>query len=115
MNFNIGAKIKAMRLAASMTQEQLARRISGLSASDISMAERGKKELTQAQLKQIAKDERISLGYDGCRKDSIVGRIVSERRNRARLTGEDPNAHPWRRWNSVGTIPVSHNPQEYGL
>lgn len=36
-------------------QEQLARRISGLSASDISMAERGKKELTQAQLKQIAK------------------------------------------------------------
>lgn len=71
--------------------------------------------LTVAQLKQIAKDERISLGYDGCRKDSIVGRIVSERRNRARLTGEDPNAHPWRRWNSVSTIPVSHNPQEYGL
>jgi len=37
-----------------MTQEQLARRISQLSACDISLAERGEKELTQAQLKKIA-------------------------------------------------------------
>ena len=51
----VGTLIKEARTGADMTQEQLARRISGLSASDISQAERGQKELTQAQLKQIAK------------------------------------------------------------
>ena len=51
----VGALIKAARNDADMTQEQLARKISGLSAEDISLAERGKKDLTQAQLKQIAK------------------------------------------------------------
>lgn len=51
----VGTLIKEARINADLTQEQLARKISGLSASDISMAERGKKDLTQAQLKQIAK------------------------------------------------------------
>lgn len=51
----VGTLIKEARTSADMTQEQLARKISGLSASDISLAERGQKELTQAQLKQIAK------------------------------------------------------------
>lgn len=51
----VGTLIKEARTQADMTQEQLARRISGLSASDISLAERGQKDLTQAQLKQIAK------------------------------------------------------------
>ena len=51
----VGALIKEARAGADMTQEQLARKIAGLSAEDISLAERGKKELTQAQLKQIAK------------------------------------------------------------
>lgn len=51
----VGTLIKEARVNAGLTQEQLARRISGLSASDISLAERGKKDLTQAQLKQIAK------------------------------------------------------------
>ena len=51
----VGTLIKEARINADLTQEQLARKISGLSASDISMAERGKKNLTQAQLKQIAK------------------------------------------------------------
>lgn len=51
----VGTLIKEARTGADMTQEQLARKISGLSASDISLAERGQKELTQAQLKQIAK------------------------------------------------------------
>jgi len=51
----VSTLIKEARINADLTQEQLARRISGLSASDISLAERGKKELTQAQLKQIAK------------------------------------------------------------
>lgn len=51
----VGTLIKEARSNADMTQEQLARRISGLSAEDISLAERGKKDLTQDQLKQIAK------------------------------------------------------------
>lgn len=51
----VGTLIKEARTNADLTQEQLARRISGLTASDISLAERGKKDLTQAQLKQIAK------------------------------------------------------------
>ena len=38
-----------------MTQEQLARKVKNCSASDVSKAERGEKELTTDQLKQIAK------------------------------------------------------------
>lgn len=51
----VGTLIKEARLAADLTQEQLAKKISGLEAADISLAERGKKDLTQTQLKQIAK------------------------------------------------------------
>lgn len=51
----VGTLIKEARMDAGMTQEQLARKISGLSAADISLAERDKKDLTQEQLKQIAK------------------------------------------------------------
>ena len=51
----VGTLIKEARTAAGLTQEQLARKISGLSASDISAAERGQKDLTQDQLKKIAK------------------------------------------------------------
>lgn len=50
-----GTLIKEARTEAGMTQEQLARKIAGLSASDISLAERGKLDLTQEQLKKIAK------------------------------------------------------------
>ena len=51
----VGTLIKEARTEAGLTQEQLARRISGLSAGDISLAERHEKDLTQDQLKQIAK------------------------------------------------------------
>ena len=51
----VGTLIKEARTEAGLTQEQLARRIAGLSASDISLAERHQKDLTQEQLKQIAK------------------------------------------------------------
>ena len=51
----VGTLIKEARTEAGLTQEQLARKIAGLSASDISLAERGKKDLTQEQLKRIAK------------------------------------------------------------
>ena len=51
----VGTLIKEARTAAGLTQEQLARKISGLSASDISAAERHQKDPTQEQLKKIAK------------------------------------------------------------
>ena len=51
----LGTLIKSARAEAGLTQEQLARKIAGLSASDISLAERGQKDLTQAQIKEIAK------------------------------------------------------------
>ena len=55
MASKVGKLIKEARVGADLTQEKLARKITGLSANDISMAERGEKELTQAQLKAIAK------------------------------------------------------------
>lgn len=51
----VGALIKEARTAAGLTQEALAKKIKGLSASDISKAERGEKELTNEALKAIAK------------------------------------------------------------
>jgi len=51
----VGTLIKEARTAAGMTQEQLARKVKGLSAADLGKAERGEKDLTQEQLKAIAK------------------------------------------------------------
>ena len=55
MGKKVGALIKEARTGAGMTQEQLAKKVKGLTASDISKAERGEKELTKEQLKLIAK------------------------------------------------------------
>lgn len=51
----VGPLIKEARTDAGLTQEQLAKKINGISANDISKAERGELELTQAVLKEIAK------------------------------------------------------------
>ena len=51
----VGPLIKEARTKAGLTQEQLASKIEGLSASDVGKAERGEKMLTQDILKQIAK------------------------------------------------------------
>jgi transcriptional regulator with XRE-family HTH domain len=51
----VGDLIREARTEAGLTQAQLAKKVDGVTASDISRAERGEKELTQAQLKQIAK------------------------------------------------------------
>lgn len=55
MAAKVGALIKEARTAAGLTQEKLARQIPGLEAADISAAERGVKDLSQEQLKAIAK------------------------------------------------------------
>ena len=51
----VGPLIKEARTKAKLTQEQLASKIEGLTASDVGKAERGEKMLTQDILKQIAK------------------------------------------------------------
>ncbi len=51
----VGELIKEARTAAGLTQTALANKIKGLTASDVSKAERGEKELTKEQLKSIAK------------------------------------------------------------
>ncbi|MBR4434978.1 MAG: helix-turn-helix transcriptional regulator [Clostridia bacterium] len=51
----VGTLIKKARTAAGLTQEQLSRKVKGANASDIGRAERGEKELTTEQLKQVAK------------------------------------------------------------
>ena len=51
----VGALVKEARTNAGLTQEALAKKISGLSATDIGKCERGEADLTQDQLKQIAK------------------------------------------------------------
>ena len=51
----VGTLIREARTAKKFSQEQLAGEIDGLSGSDIGKAERGEKDLTQAQLKAIAK------------------------------------------------------------
>lgn len=51
----VGKLIREARTEAGLTQEQLARRVKGVSADDISLAERGEKDLTQAELKEIAR------------------------------------------------------------
>ncbi|MBR4157648.1 MAG: helix-turn-helix domain-containing protein [Oscillospiraceae bacterium] len=51
----VGTLIKEARTNAGLTQDQLAKKVRGLTASDVSKAERGEKELTQEQLKSIAK------------------------------------------------------------
>ena len=51
----VGVLIKEARTAAGLTQEKLAQKVDNCTASDISKAERGEKELTSTQLRQIAK------------------------------------------------------------
>lgn len=51
----LGNLIKKARTDAGLTQEQLAKKVSGLTAADIGKAERAEKDLTETQLKAIAK------------------------------------------------------------
>ena len=50
-----GDLIKEARTGKGLTQEALAKKITGLTATDISKAERNEIQLTQSQLKEIAK------------------------------------------------------------
>lgn len=52
---SVGARIREARLAAGLTQEKLARQVDGVTAADISKAERGEISLSREALKGIAK------------------------------------------------------------
>ncbi len=55
MSKKLGTLIKEARSAAGLTQAELAAKVKGLEAADISKAERGIEEPGQTQLKEIAK------------------------------------------------------------
>ncbi len=55
MSKKLGNLVKEARTEKGMTQEALAKKVKGLTASDISKIERGEMEPTQAVLKEIAK------------------------------------------------------------
>ncbi len=60
MGKKTGEAIKKARTQAGLTQEKLAKKIAGLSASDLGKAERGELELTNETLKRIAKETGVT-------------------------------------------------------
>ena len=78
----VGTLIKEARTAAGLTQEALAKKIKGVSASDISLAERGEKTLTQAALKEIAK-------ATGVTQKSLLDAAKSDSAGNAKKTTSD--------------------------
>ena len=77
----LGKKIKQARTDAGFTQAQLADLIRGLSASDISRAERGEKELERDQLIAIAKATGVTqkslLEAAGTKKSSTAKKTTT--------------------------------------
>ena len=55
MGKKLGNLIRSARTDAGLTQEQLAKKVEDMSASELGCAERGEKEPSTEQLKQIAK------------------------------------------------------------
>ena len=62
MGTNTGARIRQARTGAKLTQAALGEAI-GLSAAEISKAERGELQLSQAKLKAIAKATGVTQAY----------------------------------------------------
>lgn len=82
MEKQVGVSIKQARLAAGMTQKQLAEAVEGLSARDVSEAERGLKELAAEKLAALAE----ALGAD---PTSLLGNDAGEAQEES---GEAPVA-----------------------
>ena len=88
----VGTLIKEARTAAGLTQEQLARKIKGVSADDISLAERGKKDFTQAVLKEIAKATGVTQKslLDAAKAGSSTKTGASSKTGSSAKTGASP-------------------------
>ena len=73
MSKNSGALIREARLSAGMTQVELANAVEGISASTISKAERGVRELKPEQLQKIA--DATGVTYEsllGCEDEPVA-------------------------------------------
>ena len=85
MGKKTGARIKEALTEAGLTQDQLAKKIAGLSASDISKAERGELELTQAVLKEIAR-------HTGVTQTSLLNAEKTAAKSTAKTTTKKTSA-----------------------
>ena len=85
----VGELIKEARTAAKLTQAQLAEQVTGLAAADISKAERGEKELTQTQLKQIAKATGVT---QASLLEAAAGKTAAAAKKPAATTAKKPAA-----------------------
>ena len=72
MGKRMGAQIKKARLDAGLTQEKLAQKVGGVTAQDISKAERGVLELETETIKKIAK-------VTGVTQASLLGTSTSKK------------------------------------
>ena len=90
----VGALIKEARTGAGLTQEQLAKKVDGVTASDISKAERGEKELTQTQLKMIAKATGVTQAslLNAAKGTSTAKKTASTAKKPAASTAKKPAA-----------------------
>jgi transcriptional regulator with XRE-family HTH domain len=83
----VGKLIKKARTDAGLTQEELARKVKGVSASDISKAERGELRLTNEQLKKIAK-------VTGVTQKSLTDAAASSSYSKSGKTGKSSSSKP---------------------
>ena len=80
---NRGQLIKEARTEAGLTQEQLAKKVKGLTASDISKAERNEMALTNDQVKAIAK-------ATGVTQKSLLDAPVPKKASSGKASGKKP-------------------------
>lgn len=96
----VGDLIKEARTNAGLSQTALAAQIEGLTASDIGKAERGEKELTQAQLKAIAKATGVTQkslleapkGATAAKKPATSGSAAAKKPATAKKTSSSATA-----------------------
>ena len=89
----VGELIREARTGAGLTQEALAKKVTGLSTSDLGRAERGEKDLTQEQLKAIAKATGVtqkSLLDAAKKKTTFAGKTGTGAKKPAAGTAKKP-------------------------
>lgn len=88
MGKKVGKLIREARTDADLTQEQLARKVAGVSANDISLAERGEKDLTQTQLKAIAKATKVTQAslINAAKEESASARKTTTKKTTTKKT-----------------------------
>lgn len=87
----VGPLIKEARTAAGLTQEQLAKKLPGIAASDISKAERGELELTQTALKAIAKATGVTQSslINAAKESTYKAKATTAKKPAAKKTDSD--------------------------